>query len=49
MPWVRCLVEGENFPLARDGEPTLLGSLATRWVEAASAGEGFTLLEMTAA
>jgi hypothetical protein len=39
MPWFRCLVEGENFPLARDGKPALLGFFTTRWVEAASVGE----------
>jgi hypothetical protein len=39
MPWFRCLVEGENFPLARDGKPALLGFFTTRWVEADSVGE----------
>lgn len=39
MPWFRCLIEGENFPLARDGRPALLGFFTTRWVEADSAGE----------
>jgi len=39
MPWFRCLVEGENFPLTRDGRPVLLGFFTTRWVEADSVGE----------
>lgn len=39
MPWFRCLIEGENFPLAREGRPALLGFFTTRWVEAATSGE----------
>lgn len=39
MPWFRCLIEGANFPLSKDGEPALVGFFTTRWVEAETSGE----------
>jgi hypothetical protein len=34
MPWFRCEIEGEDFPLVVDGEVELHGFVTTRWVEA---------------
>jgi len=37
MPWFRCSLRGENFPLTRDGKSGPWGFFATRWVEAQDA------------
>ena len=32
----RCLINGEDFPLAQDGQTRMFGFYVTRWVEAES-------------
>jgi hypothetical protein len=34
MPWFKCRVRGENFPLEIEGEPGSVGFYTTRFVEA---------------
>ncbi len=39
MPWFRCFIRGENFPLELDGKRQATGFYTTRYVEAADEGD----------